>query len=198
MSLIVKICGLQTPADVDTAVQAGADAIGFVFYPKSVRYVTIQQACEAALIAPSHVRRVAVMHHPSNTEWQAVLHEFTPDVLQTDIEDFDTLDVPSVVQRWPVLREHRETIELPGTFLYEGAKSGQGKVVDWTRASKLARGGKMILAGGLTPDNVAAAIDAVRPAGVDASTGLESAPGEKDATLITRFVAAARSAEKRQ
>jgi phosphoribosylanthranilate isomerase len=80
--------------------------------------------------------------------------------------------------------------------LYEGAKSGQGETVDWSRAAKIAERGNMILAGGLGPDNVADAIRAVRPWGVDVSSGVESAPGQKDPRLIQAFITAARAAEK--
>ena len=86
---------------------------------------------------------------------------------------------------------------MSGTpFLYEGAKSGQGEAVDWSRAAEIARRGDMILAGGLGPDNVSAAIAIVRPFGVDVSSAVESAPGVKDPELIEAFIQAARAAEK--
>ena len=195
---MVKICGLRTTSDVDAAVNAGADAIGFVF-AESVRRVTPGEASDASADAPEAVRRVAVMRHPSNEEWLKVLDGFAPDVLQTDIEDFDELDVPYSVERWPVIREGNPALELPlpDTFLYEGAQSGQGQTVDWERAAGVAARGNMILAGGLSADNVADAIASVRPMGVDVSSAVESEPGCKDAGLIKRFVEAARAAEKR-
>jgi phosphoribosylanthranilate isomerase len=85
---------------------------------------------------------------------------------------------------------------VSGTFLYEGAKSGQGETVDWSRAAEIARQGNMILAGGLAAHNVAEAIATVRPFGVDVSSAVESAPGEKDSLLIEEFVTAARAAER--
>jgi phosphoribosylanthranilate isomerase len=149
------------------------------------------------------VKKVAVMLHPSNEAWQRVLGEFSPDVLQTDAGDFAGLDVPAAVECWPVYREGHAVADtfnggqkLPGTFLYEGAKSGQGRTVDWSVAAGLARQGNMILAGGLGIDNVAQAIATVRPFGVDVSSAVESAPGVKDPALIERFVNAARAAEK--
>ena len=137
------------------------------------------------------------MRHPSNEEWLEVLDGFAPDVLQTDIEDFENLDVPGSVERWPVIREGSAALDeaLPGTFLYEGKQSGQGQTVDWERAADVASRGRMILAGGLGAANVSEAIASVRPIGVDVSSAVESEPGQKDAGLIREFVDAARAAE---
>ena len=196
MTLMVKICGLRSAADVDAAVEAGANAVGFVF-ADSVRRVGPAEASQAAAALPDGVLRVAVMKHPSNAEWQAVLDGFAPDVLQTDAEDYAELDVPDSVRRWPVYREGKivDTASMPQEFLYEGSKSGAGETVDWARAEVIAREGNMLLAGGLSPDNVAAAIAAVRPWGVDVSSGVESAPGRKDPQKINEFIKAARAAE---
>tara|TARA_R110002049_G_scaffold20717_13_gene75974 strand:- start:4882 stop:5481 length:600 start_codon:yes stop_codon:yes gene_type:complete len=193
---LVKICGLRSAVDVASAVAAGADALGFVF-AESVRRVTPAEARAAALPAPRDILRVAVMRHPANDEWQQVLKEFEPDVLQTDIEDFAQLDVPETVLRWPVIREGSDALygELPDTFLYEGRNSGQGETVDWKKAGEIAARGRMILAGGLDARNVAAAIHAARPYGVDVSSAVESAPGRKDPTMICEFIDAARAAE---
>ena len=199
--MFVKICGLSTREHVEAAVAAGANAAGFVF-AESVRRIDPASAARIASSVPGTVRKVAVMLHPSNAEWQAVLNDFTPDVLQTDAEDFDALDMPASIERWPVYRERNRVSgtfggvpKVPDTYLYEGAKSGQGETVDWARAAEIARQGNMILAGGLGPDNVAAAVAAVRPWGVDVSSGVESAPGQKDPRLIERFISAARAAE---
>jgi phosphoribosylanthranilate isomerase len=197
MSVLVKICGLRTAGQVTAAVDAGADAVGFVF-AESLRRVTPAQATEASAALPARVRKVAVMLHPSNEEWLEVLEGFGPDVLQADIADFDSLDVPASVERWPVLRESDDEVPavLPGTFVYEGANSGAGEAVDWNRASTIAARGRMILAGGLGAANVAEAIARVRPHGVDVSSAVESLPGEKDPDKIREFVKAARAAEK--
>jgi len=143
------------------------------------------------------------MLHPSNEEWQAVLRDFAPDVLQTDATDFESLDVPTSVECWPVYREgntvtdtFRVDPKVSVTYLYEGARSGSGETVDWSRAAELARSGHMILAGGLSVGNVAEAIAIVRPFGVDVSSAVESAPGEKDSQLIRDFIRAAKAAEK--
>ena len=196
MSLLVKICGLRNTTDVHAALDAGADAIGFVF-AESVRRVSPDEARQATESIPAGVKRVAVMRRPSNEEWLGVLDGFAPDVLQTDIEDFDNLNVPDGVERWPVIREGSAALDgpLPETFLYEGRHSGQGQTVDWDKAAHVAARGGMILAGGLSADNVGAAIASVRPIGVDVSSAVENKPGKKDAGLIREFVDAARAAE---
>jgi phosphoribosylanthranilate isomerase len=195
MSVLVKVCGLREKHHVDDAVEAGADALGFVF-TESPRQVTPALARSISEHVPAQVKRVAVMLHPGNDEWLAVLEAFAPDVLQTDSRDFDSLEVPETVERWPVYREGKSAPDSDSTYVYEGPKSGHGETVDWSAAAELARRGNMVLAGGLTPDNVAKAIRRVRPFGVDASSGLESAPGQKDSHLITEFISAARAAEK--
>ena len=196
MSTFVKICGLRDAEAVAAAVAAGANAIGFVF-AESVRRVTPAQARAAAEGAPAGVRRVAVMRHPTDAEWQAVFETFRPDVLQTDAGDFDALDVAPGVECWPVFRQGSAAAgDVPeGIYVYEGADSGAGETVDWPRAAEVARCGRMVLAGGLAPGNVAAAIAAVGPFGVDVSSGVESAPGRKDAALIRAFIDAVRAAE---
>ncbi len=196
MSLLVKICGLSDERHVNDAVAAGAGAVGFVF-AESVRRVTPQQARDISRDVPPAVRRVAVMLHPSNEDWLKVLDVFAPDVLQTDADDYDQLDVPFSVERWPVFREGVTTPRADAkTYLFEGAHSGQGETVDWSNAAKLAKSGGMILAGGLAAGNVAEAIATVRPFGVDVSSGVESSPGQKDSKLISEFIDAARAAEK--
>ena len=86
------------------------------------------------------------------------------------------------------------SFKVSGTYLYEGAKSGQGEAVDWSAAANLARNGNMILAGGLGPENVGEAIATAKPFGVDVSSGVESAPGEKDSQKIRAFIKAAKAA----
>lgn len=195
MSLIIKICGLSQPEHVDAAVEAGADAVGFVF-AKSVREVTPEQAASLSANVPSHVKRVAVMLHPDDASWQRVRQIFAPDVLQTDSEDFAGLDVPETIEQWPVYREGGLEPTTSGHYVFEGAKSGQGETVDWSRAARIAANGNMILAGGLAAANVAEAISTVRPSGVDVSSAVELAPGQKDKIMIQRFISASRAAEK--
>lgn len=195
MSVFVKICGLRSSEHVNAAIDAGADAVGFVF-AESVRRVTPTEAATISANVPSRIKRVAVMLHPTNNEWQNVLKVFTPDALQTDAEDFASLDVPDSIERWPVYREGGGQPQARNTYVYEGKKSGYGETVDWSRAASIASDGNMILAGGLAAANIAEAIAVVRPYGVDVSSAVESAPGQKDVRLITEFVSAARAAEK--
>lgn len=194
MSCLVKICGLKYAAIVDAAVEAGADAVGFVF-AKSVRQVTARHAAFIAANVPEHILRVAVMMHPAASEWDEVQTIFCPDVLQTDAEDFEYLDVPDDIMKWPVLREGKVPGNggLPGTFVYEGARSGQGETADWSIAGGLAEQARLILAGGLSRENVADAIRQVGPYGVDVSSGVESSPGEKDSDMIRAFIAIVRA-----
>ena len=189
MSCLVKICGLKYAATVDAAVEAGADAVGFVF-AKSVRQVTARHAAFIAANVPAHVLRVAVMMHPSADEWEEVQAIFCPDVLQTDAKDFLELDVPDDITAWPVVREGTVAGngDLPNTFVYEGKTSGRGETVDWSIAAGLAARSQLILAGGLSQENVAEAIRQVGPYGVDVSSAVESSPGEKDPELIRAFI----------
>ncbi len=194
MSIRVKICGFRDLASVNAAVAAGVDAVGFVF-AESLRRITPEAAVRISTTLPPHVARVAVMLHPSNDQWQHVLRVFRPEVLQTDAEDFASLEVPDGVERWPV---HREGGRLPATrdtYIYEGPTSGRGETVDWTRSADIAKTGRMILAGGLSAANIAEAIAVVHPYGVDVSSGVESAPGCKNARLMSEFVSAVKAAE---
>ena len=134
------------------------------------------------------------MRHPTNDEWQSVLQTFEPDVLQTDAEDFESLEVPQFVRRWPVIREGAHG-ELPDIFLYEGKDSGQGETVDWQQAAEIAQRGRMILAGGLDPDNVAEAVRIVRPYGGEVLSGVEMLPARTDPARIQAVIEAARAAE---
>lgn len=193
--MFVKICGLTTPEAVAAAVAAGADAVGFVF-ADSVRQVEPGRAAQLAGNLPTGTAKVAVMLHPSPAYWNTVRDVFKPDWLQTDAGDFAALDVPDSIGRLPVYRDNVELdpehIELPEHLLFEGKRSGQGEQADWDRAAAIARRSCVLLAGGLTPDNVTAAITRVHPWGVDVSSGVESSPGVKDPDKILAFVQAAR------
>lgn len=195
MSAWIKICGLTSPEAVATAVEAGADAVGFVFHAASPRHLAPAAAAALARAVPPSVLRVAVTRHPTQAQVEAIIADFRPDALQTDVADFEGLRLPAALGRLPVLRTGAAPpAQLPRRCLYESADSGRGATADWQAAAALARRTELVLAGGLTPANVAAAIAAVRPFGVDVSSGVERAPGRKDTGLIRDFIAAARAA----
>jgi phosphoribosylanthranilate isomerase len=191
----IKVCGMTDERAVQAALAAGVDAIGFVFAP-SVRQVTPQQASLLAQPARGKALCVAVTLHPDATLLQEIFTTFRPDVLQTDAEDLAGIALPSGVKAWPVLRgASAEALFAPDEpLLFEGPRSGAGKVADWSAANRLARSHRLILAGGLSPANVGDAITAVRPFGVDVSSGVEESPGRKSPALIESFVSRARAA----
>lgn len=191
----VKVCGLTTPDAVAAAVDAGVNAVGFVF-AESQRRVTTLQAAELARDVPRDILRVAVMLHPSQAQLDEVWSQFRPDVLQTDIDDLAGLKIPAGLQVTPVIRAGRELpAELPKRLLFEGPVSGTGETTDWSAAAKVAARTQLILAGGLKPANVAEAIAMARPFGVDVSSGVEARPGVKDPQKIYEFVRNARAAD---
>ncbi|MEM8546671.1 MAG: phosphoribosylanthranilate isomerase [Pseudomonadota bacterium] len=191
----IKICGLTRPHAIRAALDAGADAVGFVFAP-SPREVSPEQALPLVDIARGRADIVAVMLHPAAWLVDMVLGLVQPDILQTDAEDYASIELPPGVQALPVCRNVRR---LPRAgehprVLVEGAVSGAGAVADWTFAQRAARTHDVVLAGGLNPDNVGTAIAAVHPFGVDVSSGVEAARGQKDPALIRAFIANARAA----
>jgi phosphoribosylanthranilate isomerase len=138
---------------------------------------------------------VAVTRHPTREEVEAILRDFKPDILQTDIEDIEGLQLPQTLSVLPVVRPGPQpACALPGRLLYEGPVSGSGQTTDWDTAAELALRAQVILAGGLNPVNVGVAIRRVRPFGVDVSSGVEDSPGVKSSEKIEKFVAAARFA----
>ncbi len=189
--MFIKICGMTSAAAVVAAIECGVDAIGFVFAP-SPRQVTPDQAAELSAEAPPGLLRVAVTRHPSQVLVNEIVTRVRPHYLQTDIEDLAGLDLPDGLGVLPVVRGRRNGA-TPARVLFEGPHSGRGTVSDWTVAAELAQQTEIILAGGLNAGNVAAAINRVRPFGVDVSTGVEGAPGVKDARRMAEFVTAVRS-----
>lgn len=192
--MFVKICGMNSPEAVTAAVRAGADAIGFVF-ASSPREVTAERAKELCAHLPGHVVRVAVMRHPEPARWQQVLEVFAPDWVQTDGEDLPAIRLPRGCTALPVYRDRNAPADsdLPDRLLFEGTHSGSGRLADWNEARGLAHVTEVILAGGLNVDNVGDAVRFVQPWGVDVSSGVESARGEKDPAKIEEFVARVRA-----
>ncbi len=190
----IKICGITSADAVSTAAAERVDAIGFVFAP-SPRQVSPEQAARLAALAPPGILRIAVAQHPLQMKVNEICRTLKPDYFQTDVEDLRELKIPEPVKVLPVIRFGRKTPNpLPALMLFEGPSSGIGELADWGRASELARQTQMILAGGLTPENVAEAVRAVRPFGVDVSSGVEASAGVKDPDKIRAFVRAARAA----
>lgn len=196
----IKICGMTTPEAVAAALAARVDAIGFVF-ADSPRQLTLEDAVALAAPVRGRIRCVAVTRHPSQRHLDDVLAVFRPDVLQTDAEDLRVLQLPKQLELLPVFRDgdapqstpRVQPGQLPPRLLFEGLISGSGTPCDWTVAQRVARRAQLVLAGGLDADNVATAISAVRPFGVDVSSGVEERPGVKSPVEVARFAAAARN-----
>jgi phosphoribosylanthranilate isomerase len=207
--MFVKICGITDSAAIDAAVEAGANALGFVF-AESVREIAPERARELCEDLPAGTIRVAVMRHPDRERVRRVIEVFAPDWIQTDEADFAGIELPRGTRALPVLREaaspvgtasaatgsRRQSAKLPPRLLFEGRISGSGTKADWDEARRLAAETELILAGGLDAGNVAAAIEYVRPFGVDVSSGVEAERGRKDPRKIREFVARVRAMEK--
>jgi phosphoribosylanthranilate isomerase len=190
----IKICGMTTIEAVQAAVDAGADAVGFVFAP-SIRRLDAARADALARCARGRVACVAVTRHPSQAEIDEILTVFRPDMLQSDAGDFERLRLPHDFARLPVLRAGGEIPEqLPPRCMFEGPVSGAGARSDWVQAAELARRSELVLAGGLSAANVDAAIRHVVPYGIDVSSGVEDSPGVKSSAKIELFIKAALAA----
>jgi phosphoribosylanthranilate isomerase len=191
MTLWIKICGMTTSEAVEASLAARVDAIGFVF-AESVRKVTPAAAASLAAPARGRVACVAVTRHPAQELIDDIVELFKPDMLQTDAADLSVLRLPRQLPVLPVFRQWTQS--LPARLLFEGHSSGSGQTCDWGEARRIARTSELILAGGLSAANVASAIAAVHPFGVDVSSGVEERPGIKSRTRIELFAEAARSA----
>lgn len=201
----IKICGITRAQDRDAAIVAGADALGFVFYPPSPRY--IEPARAAALVAgmPAFVNRVGLFVNAAAAEVSAVLEQVPLDLLQFH-GDEDAAYCRQFGRPWIKAARVRPGLDLlEFAAAFEGAcgllldafvdgYGGGGDVFDWSLIPP-SLPLPVILSGGLNPDNVASAIRAVRPWAVDVSSGVEAAKGIKDAEKISRFIAGVRHAD---
>jgi phosphoribosylanthranilate isomerase len=205
--MFIKVCGITRLTDALHATQQGASALGFVFWPRSPRGVTPERAAEIIRELPSNVMTVGVFVNETVEGIRDVVARSGVTTVQLHGDE------PSGFAEalgWPVLRsvtvddalDTCSTWPSGTTFLVDAAdrvrRGGTGALVDWARAAEVARRWRVVLAGGLTPENVQEAIATVRPFGVDVSSGVESAPGVKDLDKVARFVAAARSAREDQ
>jgi phosphoribosylanthranilate isomerase len=201
----VKICGITRPADGVAAAQAGADAIGFVFYPKSPRYLSAERAIEIRDALPPFVQTVALFVNADAAQVSQVLGRVKPALLQfhgDETPEFcGQFGVPYVkaarVRQGLDLLEYLRPFQGAAGWLLDSfveAYGGVGERFDWTLVPrKLER--PLILSGGLERGNVAEAVRKLRPWGVDVSSGVESAKGIKDAAKIAAFIAEVRNAD---
>jgi phosphoribosylanthranilate isomerase len=204
MSVRVKICGITNLADAEAAVAAGADALGFIFYDKSPRYVTIQQAADISKALSPFVMRVGVFVNAPEDFILSAMGKCQLTMLQ-----FHGDEPPEFCSQFGIMKmkafrvRDAETLkEFPkfqtDAYLLDAYSSstlgGTGKTFNWDLAVEAQQLGKPIfLSGGLNPENVAAAVQKVRPFAVDVSSGVESSPGKKDPAKVKAFIAAAKS-----
>lgn len=208
MSVMIKICGITNPEDALAAVQAGVDALGFVFYPPSPRNVSLDVAARVAAAVPAHLWRVGVFVDPAPELVLDAIHACRLTLVQlhgAEAPEFCTRIPVPVMKAFRVRDESildeiaRYQTEFVLLDAYDPhAPGGTGSTFNWDLARAVVRTGrKVFLAGGLTPENVGRAIEHARPFGVDASSGVESGPGRKDHEKIRAFVVAARAAALR-
>jgi phosphoribosylanthranilate isomerase len=204
----VKICGITSLAGALAAVAAGADYLGFNFYLKSPRYID-PAACAriTAVLKEEHpqVKRVGVFVNMPADQVQAVLDACALDLAQLHGDETPAdlaLLSPRAFKAFrgaPAGLGEYARAAAPACLVdasVRGAYGGTGRTADWPAAERLARRVPLLLAGGLTPENVTEAVRAVRPYGVDTASGVESAPGVKDAARMRAFVDAVRAADR--
>jgi phosphoribosylanthranilate isomerase len=202
----VKICGITNAEDAAVAVEAGADALGFVFYRKSPRHIEPALARQIIMSLPPLVMPVGVFVN----EDQQVVRNFMDDCglavaqLHGDESAIYCKELGRTVLKalrvkdrstFLALAEFRGRAGVRGFILdafSDEAYGGTGQVIDWQLAAEAAKVASILLAGGLTPDNVEKAIQAVRPYGVDVSSGVERSPGRKDHEKVRAFIRAAK------
>jgi len=212
MSVLVKICGLSTRASLAAAIEAGADMVGFVFFPKSPRHVTLEKASALAERARGRAGIVALTVDADDATLADIVGVLGPDLLQLHGRETPRrvahlrakFGVPLMKAIGVVRREDLAAVEAYAGVdrLLLDAKppidaalpGGNGIPFDWRMLEGFEAGAPIMLSGGLDPANVGEAIRTTRPAGVDVSSGVESAPGLKDEAKITAFISAARLA----
>src|SRR5262245_48202532 len=208
----IKICGLMTPDALDVAIEAGADYVGFVFFPPSPRHLGFEAARTLGARVRSRAKKVALSVDADDDWLAASIEALKPDLLQLHGRETPAR-VAAVRARFglPVMKALpiAERADLSAIRPYVGVAArllfdarapkdatrpgGLGKSFDWRLLENLDPGVPFMLSGGLDPGNVAEALRITRAPGVDVSSGVESAPGEKDLDKIRAFVRAARS-----
>jgi phosphoribosylanthranilate isomerase len=200
----VKICGVTSPAQALACVEAGADSVGVNFVPTSVRRVDEATAAAIARAVDGRALVVGVVAGLTVEAMRALRQATGVECLQLH-GDETASDVTALLPHaYKAVRiASREDVAraraMPGEYVLadakvEGSLGGTGHAFDWSLVEDLARERRLVLAGGLTPENVARAVAAVRPWCVDVASGVESAPGVKDAGKVRAFIAAARGA----
>ena len=201
----VKVCGITRAADARAAAEAGADAIGLVFYPPSPRYLSTERAVEIRDALPPFVQSVALFVNPDAPQVAQVIGRVKPALLQFHGEETAQFcaqfGLPYVkacrVRQGVDALEYLRPFSTAAAWLFDSHVAeygGVGESFDWSLVPAQ-RERPVILSGGLSRDNVAGAIRRVRPWGVDVSSGVESAKGLKDAVKIAAFIAEVRNAD---
>ena len=200
----IKICGIKTLNDALAAIDAGADYLGFNFYPKSVRFIEKGACTEITSVLKKeypHIKLVGVFVNAPVDDVNNILSTCLLDLAQLHgdetTEMLDELD-GKAFKAFRGIPENLNGFERQAApaFLVDasikGLYGGSGVTADWNSAAELAKKYPLLLAGGLTPENVAEAVSRVKPWGVDVASGVESAPGEKDLSKMKAFVKAIR------
>jgi phosphoribosylanthranilate isomerase len=197
--MLVKICGITTHEDAEAAIEAGATALGFNFYPKSPRYITPQNAAAITVQLPASIIKAGVFVN----EPPEVVTEIAAQAKLNAVQ-LHGGQAPNNVTVWRALSVGPDfdmsllDAEQPEAFLLDtpsgNQHGGTGRTFDWNRITATQK--RIILAGGLDASNVAQAIATVHPWGVDSCSRIESSPGKKDKTKMTEFVKAALEAGK--
>jgi phosphoribosylanthranilate isomerase len=201
----VKICGITNWTDARRAVEAGADFLGFNFYPKSSRYIAPAAARRIVQRLPDKVASVGVFVNEPERDMLAIARRVGLDYVQ--LHGDETAEVVSRMRRSfrviKAIRVHDSfrvsqlgNFKLASSILLDGfdahLRGGTGKSFNWKLAKSAGRKRQIFLAGGLTPENAAEAVSAARPFAIDVCSGVESRPGEKDAARMRALVAAVR------
>jgi len=207
--ILVKICGITNWPDAKAACDAGANMLGFNFYEKSLRRVSTVEAATMRAKLPQSVQAVGLFVNANPAEINS-LHAFVRFTAAQLHGDEPPAIVSEVSRTVPVIKAFRVAADFPPStldkyhdafaFLLDGARAGQfggtGANADWNVSRRAAAAHRIILAGGLTPENVGAAIRSVRPYAVDVAGGVESKPGKKDHARMKAFIDEVRRAEE--